>query len=204
MIVALSIRIEDYATPVIAAKIASLQPKQWLPRAMESVKVFWRGRLKELPGNRKGWPSTGFWERAARSVTADMAGDNAATISADHQGLRQRWLGGPIAAVNAKFLTIPISSISYGKRAGEFGDALKLVVIPGKGCFLALASSETLGKTKDGRRTRRGKAEPIARERLQFIYKLVKSVDQVGNAAVVPTSEEIAEIALAEIDRRPA
>lgn len=200
MSIAFDIKVQDYATPAIAAKLAVLQPREWMPHALESVKVLWRNQLAALPDNKHGWPSTGFWERGARSITAAMTSPTAGAVTADHQGLRQRWLGGPIKPVNAGALTIPIASESYGKRASEFAN-LKLVVLK-KGAFLAQSLFQKVGRTKAGKLSRRGKQRVFERQQLKFLFKLSKGVDQEGNPLVVPTEDEVAEVVLATIDRR--
>lgn len=193
---------QDYATPAIEKKLKSVQPSRLLPRILEACKVFWRNQLKSQGKNKRGWPSTGFWERAARSVTSRMVGDSAGELLADHIGLQQRWKGGFIGPVRAKAITIPISPVSYGHVASEFPGAF--VIRTKKGAYI-VQHGETISQ-RTGRTVKVTKAGGNASARraatLNFLFKLSQGVDQPAtHPNAVPSEEEIAEIALAEIAR---
>lgn len=76
--------------------------------------------------NKLGGRRTHFYAAAARQ-TFWTARDDEAEVTIAKDGIRQRLLGGVIRPVNAKALTIPISALSYGRRASEFGPELRLV-----------------------------------------------------------------------------
>lgn len=198
MSVAVQYDVRDYATKAIEVKLAKCSPR-WLGAIIgRPLAEFWRNRLASLGTNKRGWPSTKFYERAARSVT-HLPSDEGVTLRADHQGLRQRWRGGRITAVNARMLTIPISPVSYGHRASEFPGAFLLRTK--KGAFIvqageSLSEAGRLGKTKNAG----GHARRRLRAALNFLFVLKRSVDQAGDDRVVPTNDEFAEVAMARIE----
>lgn len=191
--------VEDFATPAIEAKMAKVNARRIGAIVGRSLAEFWRNRLASLPANRRGWPSTGFWERAARSVTHQPT-ENGVLLVADHQGLRQRWHGGVIRAVTREFLTIPISPVSYGKTTKDFPNLFLLRTK--KGAYLVQAGESVSEKSGRMVGLKKGGGNSARRMRagLNFLFKLKKSVKQSGNPAVVPTPEEFSEVAMARIE----
>lgn len=199
MILAADVRVEDFATAAIDAKAAKCSTRRLAAIVGAPLAEFWRGRLVSLGTNQRGWPSTHFWERAARSVT-HQATSLGVELVANHQGLRQRWLGGHIGPVKAKALAIPISPVSYGHSPSEFPE-LWLLRTP-KGAYLVqngLVMSEKTGRLKQNGRG--GNSGRRIRAGLIFLFKLSSGVDQAGNPEVVPSGEEFAEVAMALIDK---
>lgn len=195
MSVALQFDFKDYATAGIEAKVNAAAPGRAAAACRQPLETFWRNRLRSLGPNKRGWPSTRFFERAARSVTG-TATNEGVVLRADHQGLRQRWRGGRISAVKARMLTIPISPVSYGKSAAEFPGLFLLRTQ--KGAYL-VQPGETIG----GRgRALGGNAKRRLKANLNFLFKLQASVDQEGNPAVVPSNDEFAEVALGALERQ--
>src|ERR1700722_16827224 len=78
-----------------------------------------------LPPNKRGLPTTHFWRRAANATTFEASPDSV-RISVNQTGVMQRFLGGDIAPVRVKFLTIPAIAETYGHRAGDFS-GLKVI-----------------------------------------------------------------------------
>jgi hypothetical protein len=97
----------------------------------------WRDHLAALPKNKKGYPSTGFWEQAARRVVG-VAIEGTARLSSDQLGLRQRYHGGVIKARNHKYLTIPICAEAYGTKVADWGIENLVLVITWNARFFAL------------------------------------------------------------------
>ena len=196
MSVAIQFDVRDYATKAIEQKMAAASPARLAAVVKSPLETFWRNRLRSLGPNKRGWPSTRFYERAARSVTgtATAAG---VVLRADHQGLRQRWKGGRISAVNARMLTIPISPVSYGKRAAEFPGLFLLRTK--KGAYLVQAGESLSGRVTA--KSQGGNASRRLRAHLNFLFKLTESVNQAGNPDVVPTDDEFAEVALGAVER---
>lgn len=203
MSVAIQMQVNDYATPAIEKKIAKCEPRRLGSIIGRPLAEFWRNRLAGLGINKRGWPTTRFYERAARSVT-NIPQDNGVLLRADHQGLRQRWLGGRISKLDKK-LTIPISPISYGKRASEF-PGLFLIKTP-KGAYLVRYQGTSAGgfaNREEPRVAKYRRSRGIAKRpkaTLEFLFKLADSVNQTGNDRVVPTNDEFAEVALAQIEK---
>lgn len=119
-------------------------------------------------------------------------------MSVNKIGVRQRYQGGHIAPVHAKALTIPVAEEAYGKTAADFAGQLQLVVIKGKGAWLALKSFEQRDRDKQrGRHQAHGPALSVLRERLKFLFRLCAGVDQEANPNVLPSDEEY----FAEVDK---
>lgn len=184
--------ITDTATPAVEVLLQRCSPRRLVSVIAPVLARLWRERLLSLGTNKKGWPTTHFWRRAANSLSVQVA-DDGVTLTVAQTGVCQRWLGGPISTVKAGALTIPISPLSYGKTAADFPN-LTLIRTP-KGVYLVQlpgASSTTRGARNKIRQSR------IAGPPL-FLFRLAQSVNQTGNPDVVPTNEEFAEAALAAI-----
>lgn len=204
MSVALNISVQDFATPEIEAKLKKCSPRRLGALVGRPMMEFWRNRLASLGTNRRGWPSTRFYERAARAVTF-VPQENGLLLQVDHLGLRQRWKGGPIKPVYKKALAIPISPVSYGKQPKDFPNLFLMQTR--KGAYL-VQSGETLSTTKAGRtrltgigRSGGGNSSRRQRASLNFLFKLSLGVVQQPNDEVVPTTEEFMEVALPIISK---
>ena len=188
---------KDDATPGISALLEKTSPARLAKVLRDPLRGFWRDHLKSLPTNKRGWPSTGFWEEAARAVQAE-AQDDAVLLRCEKQGVRQRYLGGTINALDKK-LTIPISPVSYGHRASEFPGLFLLVTK--KGAYL-VQRGEAVGATgKTKQAGRGGNNDRRQRANLVFLFKLMDSVTQAGNEDVLPTNDEMLEVAFGAIER---
>jgi len=148
-----------------------------------------REHLRSKPGNKRGWPSTRFWTRAARA-TSHARTTNSVVISINQIGVRQRYHGGPILPVKAKALTIPISSKSYGRKVKDFPDAFLLKTK--KGAYIVRRGeqiSEKTGRIKRGA----GKGRPAKRVSafLEFLFKLSFGVNQEADPTVLPAEAEL-------------
>lgn len=193
------ISIQDYATPAIETKLAKCEPRRLGAILGRPLAEFWRNRLRSLGPNKRGWPTTRFYERAARSVT-HVPHDTGCTLRADHQGLRQRWKGGVIRARNARMLTIPISPVSYGHTASEFPGAF--IIRTKAGAYIVQAGESFGARGGIIPTTKRlgGNAVRRLRAALNFLFKLTESVNQSADERVVPSNDEFAEVALARIE----
>ena len=130
--------IEDTATPALRDLYAKCDPHVVATRVAVATAKHWRDHLKSLPRNKNCYPSTGFWESAARSVVGVAKGGDA-LITADKLGLRQRLMGGTITARNVQNITIPICAEAYGTTVATWGfDNLVLVILADGRKFLAL------------------------------------------------------------------
>lgn len=193
MITTVSI-LEDHATPALARRLAKLEPINVANMVRQPLETFVRMHLASLPRNKKGWPSTGFWEAASRATIAFAKEDGSVEIQVKKLGVRQRAFGGPIAPVNAKALAIPISPVSYGHLPREFPGLFLLRTK--KGAYLVQPGeeiSEKTGRTK--KTTLRGGSKAGEKRRLQaglnFLFKLSAGVNQKADPKVMPSDENI-------------
>ena len=135
---AVTFNITDNATPALKAKLDKADPHRVATRIAVPLARHWRDHLKKLPRNKHGYPSTGFWEDAARRVTG-LADGTTVRLWSDKIGLRQRYYGGVITAKNVQNLTIPICAEAYGTKVSDWGfDNLVLVILGDGRKFLAL------------------------------------------------------------------
>ena len=184
----------DNATPAIAELMASVEPARLAAVCRDPLRGFWRDRLKKyprLPGKFAAFPSTGFGEKSGNSEEA-YAGDGTVLLTANQQGLRLRYEGGTIRPVHAKVLCFGITEETYGKSYWEMMAQFtaKKVSVPVEGPKLKGKKTVKRTRTHD---------EAKAAMRKQFAF--AKSVTFVGNLALVPTSDEFAEVGMAAISR---
>ena len=135
---AVTFNITDNATPALKAKLEKADPHRVATRMAVPLARHWRDHLAKLPRNKHGYPSTGFWEDAARRVTG-VADGATVRLWSDKIGLHQRYYGGTITAKNVKNLTIPICAEASGTKVSDWGFENLVLVILGDGRkFLAL------------------------------------------------------------------
>jgi hypothetical protein len=151
-----------------------------------AVVTLLRRHFLALPPNKRGFPTTHFWRRAADATKFEATHDSV-RISVNQTGVRQRFLGGDINPVRAKFLTIPAIAETYGHRAGDFS-GLKVVqgwfaVYTGRNATLALVPKDwkQLGFPGDS---------------TGVYFWLVKNVSQKPDPTVLPTDDEIGKTAV--------
>lgn len=183
----LTININDRATDAVRELQRELSPKQLAatfgPRARELT----RDHLAKLPDNKRGWPSTGFWESAARATRWEPT-ETGIKIIVDKQGVRQRWKGGPISPREKEALTIPVSPLAYGKTAADFPGSFILPTI--KGAYIAMYGNEG---PPQARGPGYGKRRALQRRRatLIILFKLFTgTIQQAANPDVMPTTAE--------------
>lgn len=185
----LEIRIDvtlDTVTPALKAKGAAIRPHAIATRIAPPLAQHWRDHLASLPKNKKGYPSTGFWEDAARKVVG-VALDDACLLSCDKLGIRQRYRGGPITAIKGQYLTIPICAEAYGTTVADWGrDSLTLVILSDGRKFLALwlGSEEAKSAYKSagvGKRANKAAASARAAQRIRY-DTLQKMISRGGDS----------------------
>lgn len=202
MSVNLLIKIEDNATPAIAAKLQQVKPERLRAILGPGMTVFVQNHLLSNGTNKKGWPSTHFWADAARgtSWTADSGGSGL-VITINKIGVRQRYYGGTIAPVKAKALAIPISPVSYGHVPSDFPGLFLLVTK--KGAYLVQYGQELSGAGNIVQRGKNsgGNKKVRLQGTLNFLFMLVGSVDQAPDPTVIPSNDQLAEVGLALIER---
>jgi hypothetical protein len=154
-----------------------------------------------LGTNKRGWPSTGFYEAAAKA-TNPQEGLGFLDIVINHIGVRQRLMGGDIRPVKAGALTIPAVPEAYGKGAGDFsGLQFKFVLDPERGVMRpALVEKARVTHVKVGRKKKDGTRTATADRTstgLVALFWLSKGVHQVADPRVLPSDAEF----LQEFDR---
>lgn len=135
--ITLEFDIRDGATPRLKKVLERAEPHQLASTIAPRCGEHWRDHLASLPRNKRGFPSTGFWEEAARRVVA-VAVDGVVVLSCDKVGVRKRLFGGPVKAVNKKYVTVPLTAEAAGTTAKDWGQALTLVILADGRKFLAL------------------------------------------------------------------
>lgn len=121
----ITLEITDNARPAMKQLTAGLSSPEFRGDIGRSVADCVRSHLAGLPPNKYGYPTTGFWQRAALATKSEVLPDGV-SVSIDQVGVRQRYLGGPINPVRARRLTIPAKAEAYGHAATEFWN-LKIV-----------------------------------------------------------------------------
>ena len=188
----------DAATPAIAKMLGKLTPQRLGaavgPACARLVKQNFRG----LGTNKRGWPTTNFWARAARATSWSREPDGV-MVSVNQIGVRQRWLGGTISPVRARALTIPMSPVAYGHTAGEFPGSFVLRTKEGKSFIVQKSEEREEGMTKKFHqaylKSQGGNNKARTAGRLEFLFQLVSSVSQASDASVMPSREEFAATA---------
>jgi len=191
---------KDEVTPAIADRLAKTRPGRVANILRQPLETFTRVHLAANGTNKKGWPSTGFWEDASRSTIGEVA-DNGVLLRVQKIGVRQRFYGGTINPAKAKALAIPISPVSYGHLPREFPGLFLLVTK--KGAYLVQRNQGFSAKTgKLSHSTRQGgNAGRRLGSELTFLFKLSGGVNQKPDPSVIPSNDEYTEVAMAAIER---
>ena len=198
--------VSDTASPALAELLAKYTPKQVADRVGPALSELFRIHLADLGKNKRGWPTTGFYQKFSDNVRwLPMANGVTiailpAVVQGRYVGLAQRVYGGTITPVTAKALAIPISPVSYGRVPSDF-PGLFLLKTP-KGAYLVQRGeqiSEKTGRLKSGFK-REGRYEKRRiRASLNFLFKLVASVTQEADPDVLPSQQDINQTALAAL-----
>ena len=190
--------VRDTATPELRRLIANVNPHRLATDiGSRGLKLVQRNFFS-LGKNKKGWPTTHFWKRAAEASNVQVGADFA-IISANQIGLRQRIEGGDIAPVHAKMLAIPAVPDAYGKRAAEYGNNLKFgfALDPESGKMRPAlvepeATSIKIGKVrKNGSRSIKPTSTTTAKI---AIFWLLAHVHQEPNPEALPSDEEFSNM----------
>lgn len=186
----------DEATPAILQSLRVTSPLN-IKRAVGGACVrAVQMHLRALGPNKQGWPSTNFYEGAARGTTWNetpegiaLEIDNAARPGA----MRQRYYGGTINAKD-KLLAIPARAEFYGHSPTEFTN---LQFVP----FASGAMAFVIGQGGVGKvNFKTGREQNVkgagARAQAMVAFWLVDHVDQDANPDVLPSMEKLTEVAM--------
>lgn len=178
---------KDRATPELQRQMQALQPEKVGRVVGPKLRQLVRDHIKRLPRNKKGWPSTGFWEDAARGTDWELVPDGL-VVRVNKIGFRQRYHGGVIRAVEAKFLTIPISRQAYGKTVADFPGSF--LIQTRKGAYIVRYAG---GNTPKGGFKKQNST-------LEFLFKLKRSVKQAEMPWIIPDATTITATALQALE----
>lgn len=157
---------------------------------------------RNLQPNKKNWPKTNWFRRAAGKTTffEDSSG---AGIAIDLPGFNQRYTGTPstIFPVNAKTIAIPMHPMAYGRRPREFKDLLFVPVLRGRTVgFLAMRMSAAAPV-----KGRRAAAAAQSRSAVWInLYRLVRYVKVKADKTILPTEAEMQSMVFAGIQEMAA
>ncbi len=206
--VAISVNVRDGASDFLKKKIDSLAPEKLAAKVGPALQDLTREHLGSLPANKKGWPSTNFYDQFVDKVQWFPAENGLvvaifpATIHGRQVSLNQRFHGGPITPKTAKFLAIPISPVSYGKVPSDFPGLFLLKTK--KGAYLVQSGEQDTPKGRSKTKRSRDAGGNFRRRRqakLNFLFKLKASVNQKPDPAVVPSEDEYRDKAHAAIEQ---
>lgn len=150
---------------------------------------------KNQAGNKRGWPTTNFYGRAAEATLFE-AQPGVAEIVVAQDGVRQRLYGGIINARPGKALAIPLVPEAYGKSPREFSDLVlrRTGRDPHANAVLVRPAEAFAGAAaRRGRRSGAPIALPglTARAPGQAMYLLVRSVSQEADPSVLPPDDQL-------------
>jgi hypothetical protein len=155
----------------------------------ESEAALFKDHLTErnaLP-NKRGWPKTNFYAQAAES-TFPFSDDQAAYVVVAQEGFRQRYFGGTIKPVVRQFLAFPVTASAYGKKPREF--TLKVQYLKKE---IAPEGRAGTYLVRDG-----AGPNPVP------YFRLVKKVTQQGDPTVIPSEQEILDVARETLEEKLA
>ncbi len=201
MSLAVEVNLLDTASPAVLALQTQLSPARLSAAVGPAVMLLTTRHLRANGTNRRGWPTTNFWSRAAKATSWTGTGEGV-VVSINQQGVRQRWKGGRISPVHARALTIPISPEAYGKTAKDFPGAFLLKTK--KGAFI-VQRGEEISKTGKVRAARgKGFASKRVVAHLEFLFVLKSSVNQKPDPSVIPSMDDYGATAIRAIRERVA
>lgn len=178
-----NVQVTESLKPVLSALEFGLKSGAIQEVIGRNVVKLIQDNFRTLPPNERGFPSTGFWQRAAEATHYTVVQDGV-LFSIDQIGVRQRFFGGEIKPVHAQRLTIPAIAEAYGHSAAYFGN-LKVI----RGFFrtywgsitdLALVPADWDEKKVD---------------RFGVYFWLVGRVSQEANPDVLPADDDIFDAA---------
>jgi hypothetical protein len=156
---------QDDATPALERMQQSLSGQQLAAACAEPLTALVQRHFFGLGTNKKGWHSTGFWERASYATNWQSDGSGV-DIVCSQLGVRQRYYGGDINPDKKKWMTIPAEEEAYGHTAKEFSNLRFVLFRPDLAALM----------TKD--------------EKKHVLFWLVKGVHQNPNPGVIPSDAE--------------
>jgi hypothetical protein len=150
--------IRDDMSPSIKKVLTETKPEKVTSVMAKEGKKLTQRHLLAKGTNKRGWPTTNFWARAAKATSA-VSNQAAAIVRITQIGVAQRYYGGPIVPrPPRKMLTIPIGPEAYGKTASDFPESY--ILRTKKGAYI-VQKGETLEHVHSAPRIRRRKSETL-------------------------------------------
>jgi hypothetical protein len=183
----ITLDIRDDITPANRRLIGGLRSVN--PVIGTAVKKLFQDRFLALGSNKRGFPTTNFWPRAAKATNYQVLPDGV-LITVSQQGVRQRLFGGEIHAVNKKYLAIPATAEAYGKSPREFSNLQFFRTKRGGGLKARREVAQLVGQIGGGKN--KGKTKNIGSVLGEVVlFWLVKSVHQEPDPDVIPSEVQI-------------
>lgn len=201
MAISMLVNVQDRASSTLLALEGAMTPIALSKNIGEAEVKLFQNHFIHAPTNKYGYPTTGFWQRAARATnyTASAAGP---VINVNQVGVRQRLSGGDIFPVNKQFLAIPARAEAYGKAPSEF-DNLKVAFHNTGGRREAFALVEAAASQINYAKVKRGQVHrdfTVTQVGGGVYFWLVKSVHQNPDPTVIPDPRDIVQVAGETLD----
>lgn len=184
---------KDTVTPETVKLVKALASSALRRHVGAAVLTMTQAHLRTLSGNAQGWPSTGFYKKAALGARMEATQDGARILldnedapgALKHQ-YNQGQDGRTTINMKDKLLTIPARSEFYGHSAGEFSNLRFVMFASGtKALVIGTGGAERVD-FGGGRSNTKGIG---ARTRSMVAYWLKESVEQDAKPEVLPTKE---------------
>lgn len=115
---AVGVDIRDDVSEAVKGLSVRLAPRRIAAALGAPIQLLFQEHFMSLGPNKNSWPSTGFWQKAARACNYSILADGV-QVNVNHLGVLQRLKGGETKRVTTSWLTIPARQEVYGKRARE-------------------------------------------------------------------------------------
>ena len=184
--------------PLDRARALARRPAVLMQTVGKEVAVEFKTHFKERDreGNRRGWPSQHFWQRVANKTSHQAASDTSVTVTVASAPFVHKITGGTVTPKAAGALTIPLTAEAYAKNGkGTLRESFPglFVLRTRKGAWLVRSSMENRGQSRAPRvkGQRRERARGVQRERLEFLFRLTKSVTHQPDPRALPAPARI-------------
>jgi hypothetical protein len=190
------IQYADHASDALAGLKGALSEHEIAEAVAEAEMELFRTHLLANGTNKRHWPSTAFWARAAKSIgwSEELGG---VSINIAQVGVRQRAEGGAIYPTGDHVhLSIPARPEAYGHVPADFTN-LRLAFrhVDGRAQAFALVEADA-SQTKSNSRASSHRLSPGKDTVGGGVYFwLVDSVYQDPDPGVIPNDQEIAATA---------
>ena len=196
--------VRDTASPGVAKLVQALASNALRRHVGQASTVFTQAHLRSLLGNKQGWPSQNFYDKAARGTYYETTEDGV-RISVDNEdapgAMKHQYnhgvAGKTTITSTGKLLTIPARAEFYGHRAGEFANLRFVMFRSGaKALVIGTGGAERVNFST-GTSSQKGIG---ARSAMMVAYWLKDSVVQDAKPEVLPTKDQYLRVIGAAIE----